>query len=250
MWPEVAEISRYTLSLRYQYLPYLYTLFHMAHMHGSSVARPLLNVFPTDLEARDVDDQFMWGDGLMIAPVVTQGATSRSVYFPQGLWYDLVTGVQVASGPTTLTVDAPLEVIPLYVPGGTILPYQVPSISTTESRENPLGLTVALAEDMTAWGRLFWDDGETPTMSMMTAYMASFSYDQGELTMSVMHGEDIVAGLFIDTVSIYGYPSDPESITVNDEPLTAEDWNYDASSSVLNITTHTPLAGPLDVIIL
>lgn len=51
-------------------------------MHGSTVVRPLLSVFPTDLIARDVDDQFLWGSGLMVAPVLTQGAVSRDVYFP------------------------------------------------------------------------------------------------------------------------------------------------------------------------
>ncbi|MDK2413639.1 glycoside hydrolase family 31 protein, partial [Aphanizomenon sp. 202] len=59
VWPEVGEISREVLTLRYKYLPFLYTLFHHAHMHGNSVIRPLLNEFPADLFARDVDDQFL-----------------------------------------------------------------------------------------------------------------------------------------------------------------------------------------------
>lgn len=52
-------------------------------MHGGTVIKPLLNVFPDDLTARDVDDQFLWGDGMMIAPVITQGAVTRDVYFPK-----------------------------------------------------------------------------------------------------------------------------------------------------------------------
>ncbi|XP_069159660.1 sucrase-isomaltase, intestinal-like [Procambarus clarkii] len=246
MWPEVGEISRYTLNIRYQYLPYLYSLFHRAHMNGASVARPLLNVFPSDLAARDVDDQFMWGDGLMIAPVLTQGATSRDVYFPEGIWYDLVTGVATATGPTTLTVDAPLEVIPLYVPGGTILPYQVPALNTVESRQNPLGLTVALDGTLAASGEIFWDDGEGEH-DMSLAYMSMLNYNQSELTMSIMHGEDMVTGLFIDTINIYGFPSAPQGVTVNDVALPAEDFEYTAASSVLTITTHAPLAQPLSV---
>nr|XP_045621913.1 sucrase-isomaltase, intestinal-like [Procambarus clarkii] len=249
VWPEVGEISRYTLNIRYQYLPYLYYLFHRAHMFGNSVVRPLLNVFPSDLAARDVDDQFMWGDGLMIAPVLTQGTTSRDVYFPKGIWYDLVTGVATATGPTTLTVDAPLEVIPLYVPGGAILPYQVPALNTVESRQNPLGLTVALDGTLAASGEIFWDDGEGEH-NMSLVYMSMLNYNQNELTMSVMAGEDIVAGLFIDTIDIYGFPSAPQGVSVNDMELPGEDWEYDASTSVLTITTHAPLADPLSVFIL
>ena len=52
-------------------------------MNGRSVIRPLYNVFPSDVTARDVDDQFLWADGIMVAPVVTQGATQRDVYFPE-----------------------------------------------------------------------------------------------------------------------------------------------------------------------
>nr|XP_045622097.1 sucrase-isomaltase, intestinal-like [Procambarus clarkii] len=245
VWPEVGEISRYTLNIRYQYLPYLYYLFHRAHMFGNSVVRPLLNVFPSDLAARDVDDQFMWGDG----KVLIQGATSRDVYFPKGIWYDLVTGVATATGPTTLTVDAPLEVIPLYVPGGAILPYQVPGLNTVESRQNPLGLTVALDGTLAASGEIFWDDGEGEH-DMSLAYMSMLNYNQNELTMSVMAGEDIVAGLFIDTINIYGFPSAPQGVSVNDMELPGEDWEYDASTSVLTITTHAPLADPLSVFIL
>ena len=52
-------------------------------MHGEAVIRPLYYQFPTDLEARKIDDQFMWSDGIMVAPVLEEGALSRDVYFPQ-----------------------------------------------------------------------------------------------------------------------------------------------------------------------
>ena len=52
-------------------------------MHGNTVVRPLFNTYPTDPVARDIDDQFMWGDSMMIAAVVQEGATQRDVYFPE-----------------------------------------------------------------------------------------------------------------------------------------------------------------------
>lgn len=54
-----------------------------AHMHGESVVRPVFSLSPNDLTALDVDDQFLWGDGIMVAPVITQGATGRQVFFPE-----------------------------------------------------------------------------------------------------------------------------------------------------------------------
>ena len=81
MWPEVAMISKEVLNIRYSFLPYLYTRFHMVHMHGGSIVRPIFSYDPSPY-ARDIDDQFMWGHDIMFAPVVEQGATSRKVYFP------------------------------------------------------------------------------------------------------------------------------------------------------------------------
>ena len=68
--------QQYFLIKKKIYLP-------QAQMHGEAVIRPLYYQFPTDLEARKIDDQFMWSDGIMVAPVLEQGALSRDVYFPQ-----------------------------------------------------------------------------------------------------------------------------------------------------------------------
>ncbi|KAG0725324.1 putative maltase-glucoamylase 2 [Chionoecetes opilio] len=144
-------------------------------MHGASVIRPLLNVFPDDLHARDVDDQFLWGDGVMVAPVLEQGATLRDVYFPEGVWYNLVEGNFAAAGPVTLSIDAPLEVLPLYVRSGVILPFQEPSINTVDSRQNPFGLTVALGMDGDAAGEIFWDSGDGEH-AMGESYMCRLQY--------------------------------------------------------------------------
>ncbi|XP_063608806.1 sucrase-isomaltase, intestinal-like [Penaeus indicus] len=247
VWPEVGEISREVLSLRYKYLPFLYSLFHKAHMHGNSVIRPLLNEFPADIPARDVDDQFLWGSGLMVAPVITQGATSRDVYFPQGLWYDLVYAKLVATGPTTQTVSAPLEIIPVYVRGGYILPYQVPALNTVESRKNPFGLTVALDELMIALGEIFWDDGEVLEHVMSESYMSKVAYYQEELTMTVMHGQDAVAGINLETIDILGFPKEAQRISVNGADIPSSGWRYDADASLLSIYISVPLADDLNV---
>ncbi|XP_050693743.1 sucrase-isomaltase, intestinal-like [Eriocheir sinensis] len=247
VWPEVAEISRYILNVRYKYLPYLYFYLHRASMHGGTVVRPLLYIFPDDLTARDVDDQFLWGDGLMVAPVITQGAVSRDVYFPQGVWYNLIEGSLAATGPTTLTVDAPLEVIPLYVRGGVILPFQEPSITTTDSILNPYGMTVALDETGYAFGRLFWDGGDSNVME--TSYMCVMEFLDNTLTTSIMHGEESVVGLNFETISIYGASENPTAITVNNATLPDTDWNFDAAVEVLTFNLSAPLSEPLTVVI-
>jgi alpha-glucosidase (family GH31 glycosyl hydrolase) len=74
---------------------------------GKPLLRHLMLVFPDDREAWDISDQFMIGEALLVAPVVEQGATTRSMYFPAGTWYNVWTGESVQGG-QRITVDAPI----------------------------------------------------------------------------------------------------------------------------------------------
>ncbi|CAL4084533.1 unnamed protein product [Meganyctiphanes norvegica] len=241
MWPEVEENSRHYLLLRYKFLPYLYGLFHYAHMHGSSVVRPLHNIFPSDLTARDIDDQFFWADGIMVAPVITQGATSRDVYFPQGLWYDLENHNLAATGPVTLNVDAPLEVLPLYVRGGVMLAYQEPEVTTTKSRLNPFGMIIALDEDQYASGSLYWDAGDELNHVMDEVYMSHMTFANGSLISQSHHSTDPVAGLYISNLEFLGYPNIPSSVILDGVEQPESEWEYDADLQKLVLFTDIPL---------
>ncbi|MGJ2421416.1 hypothetical protein ACR8E0_22315, partial [Salmonella enterica subsp. enterica serovar Paratyphi A] len=176
-----------------------------AHHHGHSVVRPLFSEHLTDTDALVIDDQFMWGTGIMVAPAMEEGITRRSVYFPEGKWYDLETGLLVAIGPLTLYADVPLEVIPVYAQGGIIMPCQEPALTTKDSRQNPFCLTVALDTNSRAAGELFWDDGEiVHTMEHEGTYFAEFEYLDDILTMNVYDSMTPVEGLNLETVVIFG----------------------------------------------
>ena len=105
MWPSVAAIAREVLAIRYSILPYYYTLFYKAHRPVSqdnapaaTVVKPLFFEFPTDPKTYDIDQQFLVGNGLLISPVLQEGATSVSAYFPAGKWYDWYSHEVVSSG--------------------------------------------------------------------------------------------------------------------------------------------------------
>ncbi|KAK3881009.1 hypothetical protein Pcinc_014524 [Petrolisthes cinctipes] len=247
VWPQVAQVARDVLALRYQYLPYLYTLLYLAHTEGGGVVRPLLNQFPGDMTARGVDDQFMWGSGIMVAPVLEEGATEREVYFPQGAWYDLVTGAPVVTGgPTNSRVQAPLEVLPLYVLGGVVLPFQHPALTTTQSRRNGLGVTVAPDEAGEACGLLFWDDGESQldhnnNNNNNNTFLMHFNFTQNELTGEVLQTSTVVDDLKLQTVQLLGVSQSPQGVTVNGVALSQDLWVYDSLGGVLLATTDLPL---------
>lgn len=162
----VARITRNALHIRYSLLPYLYTLFYQHNTKGSTVARPLWHEFPRDNSTRQIDEQFLWGSGLLISPVVHQGRIRKSLYLPPGArWYTITDFFNWSSfSPSTtgwVEVEAPLDVIPLHVRGGSVLPLQLPAMTTKLSRQNPFQLIFALDQNNQAFGSLYLDDGDS-----------------------------------------------------------------------------------------
>ncbi|MDB6110825.1 MAG: alpha-glucosidase [Pedosphaera sp.] len=119
--PKVESICRRYIELRYQLLPYLYGLFVEAHHHGTPIMRPLFWHYQDDAAAVAAGDQFMLGPDLLVAPILRQGATARSVYLPHGNWFNFWTGESHAGGRNILA-PAPVDVIPLFVRAGAMLP--------------------------------------------------------------------------------------------------------------------------------
>uniref|UniRef100_A0A674GCW2 alpha-glucosidase n=1 Tax=Taeniopygia guttata TaxID=59729 RepID=A0A674GCW2_TAEGU len=156
---EFKNMSRKVLNTRYTLLPYLYTLLYNAHAHGSTVVRPILHEFVGDRTTWDIDKQFLWGPALLISPVMKENDRSVVAYFPDARWYDYHTNSDTGFRKKFQNLSAPLDHINLHIRGGHILPWQRPATRTAYSRKNPMGLTVALDDDLLAEGQLYWDDG-------------------------------------------------------------------------------------------
>ena len=125
IWQFAPEIGKILLDydrLRYRLIPYIYSLsWEVTHRSGT-LMRPLVMDFQDDPYVASIGDEYSFGKGLLVAPVIEQGAESRTVYLPGKLpWYNFWTGEQVAPG-QTVVAKAGLETIPLFVQAGTILP--------------------------------------------------------------------------------------------------------------------------------
>ncbi|XP_029334199.1 maltase-glucoamylase, intestinal isoform X3 [Mus caroli] len=178
--------SRHYLNIRYTLLPYLYTLFYRAHSRGDTVARPLLHEFYDDDNTWGIDRQFLWGPGLLITPVLDQGAEKVKAYVPNATWYDYETGEQLGWRKQSIEMQLPGDKIGLHLRGGYIFPTQQPATTTEASRKNPLGLIVALDENKEARGELFWDDGESKDTVAQNIYLFSeFSVTQNHLDVTI-----------------------------------------------------------------
>lgn len=154
--PEYEAINRRAIELRYELLPYLYTVFEEAARTGLPVMRPLFLEFPQDRRTYQMDTQFLIGRDLLVAPVVVENARSVEVYLPTGEWFDFWTGEKFA-GPRQMRVEAPLDRIPVFVRGGAIIPLQQVVQYVDEAPINPLRLRIFPAGESV--GTLYEDDG-------------------------------------------------------------------------------------------
>jgi alpha-glucosidase len=151
-------INKRAIELRYELLPYIYKVMQDASETGVPAMRPLFLEFPDDERAAAVDDEFLFGSGLLVAPVLWEGAGGRDVYLPAGDWFDYWTGRRYA-GNTTIHVPVTLDSIPIFVRGGAFIFRQPVVQNTGEMPGNPLRVLVAPAAESES--SLYEDDGES-----------------------------------------------------------------------------------------
>jgi alpha-glucosidase len=153
-------INRRAIELRYQLLPEIYNVMHEASTTGVPAMRPLVLEYPEDPRTWDLDDQFMWGSNLLIAPVLSETDTVRDLYLPKGDWYDFWTARRYQGG-VDLHLPVTLERIPIFVRGGAFV-FRGPVIQHTgQMPGQPLDVHVFPAP--LSDGTLYEDDGETQT---------------------------------------------------------------------------------------
>jgi len=131
--------------------------------------------FPNDPNVADVRDEYMFGPAFLVAPVTEQGATSRKVYLPAGTdWYNYWTNKRVKGG-QTITVDAPIDTLPLFVRAGSIIPLG----SYIESTAQPQKIAkISIYPGADADFTLFQDDGNT------------YAYEKGDAQITHLHWND------------------------------------------------------------
>lgn len=160
---KVVDIYRKYVSLRYQFLPYIYDLLYKGEKTGLPVMRPLVLHYEDDPEVRNLNSEFLVGEAILVAPILEQGATKRMIYLPEGVWYDYWTGERV-SGAQYILRDAPIDLCPIYIREGSLIPtYDV----VQYVGEKPYNRLVLLTTPGKAEYTHFRDNGE------------DFSYQEG-----------------------------------------------------------------------
>lgn len=246
---QVEEISRRYIALRYRLLPYLYTLFWEAHRTGSPILRPLFWHFQQDSLAYQPEWQheFLVGDRLLAAPVVREGQTTQRVYLPAGRWLDLATD-SVYTGGRVVTVDAPLDRLPMFLGAGGILPMQEVVQHTEERPAGPL--TVEVFPGM-AGGRfdLYEDDGRSHEYERGAYRITRFEVQGGEAGSEIVVRREVRHDGYAPAARMLRFriravdavPSavrlDGRVMRASDE-ASAEGWSYDAGRRILTVRVH------------
>uniref|UniRef100_F1SRR8 Maltase-glucoamylase 2 (putative) n=1 Tax=Sus scrofa TaxID=9823 RepID=F1SRR8_PIG len=231
--------ARHYLNIRYTLLPYLYTLFYRAHSLGETVARPLVHEFYQDPATWEVHEQFLWGPGLLITPVLYEGVDSAKAYIPDAIWYDYETGVATQWRKQFVEMLLPGDRIGLHLRGGYIFPTQQPNTTTEASRRNSLGLIIALDYKREAKGQLYWDDGESKDAVAQNKYILyDFSVTSNRLQAKIIKNTYTDPnGLTFTNITILGMDKEPANFTVflNNAATPISNVVYTSSTKVVSI---------------
>lgn len=192
----VLDNYRKYVKLRYSLIPYIYDLYFEGEKTGAPIMRPLVYHYNKDEAVKNCNDEFMVGDKILVAPVVYQGMTKRMVYLPEGTWYDFWTK-ETMIGPTWTVKDAPIDVCPIYVKAGSIIPMMEPMSYVGEKELDRLILDVYPGEGSCEH---YLDNGE------------DFAYREGEYTQ--YHFEVDAAGNVSGKIVNKGYDKTYKKILV------------------------------------
>lgn len=118
---ETIDIYRKFVNLRYKLIPYIYDLFYEHQTTGLPIIRPLVLEYPNDEKTFELNDEFMLGQNILVAPVVEQGKTKKMVYLPEGKWICYNTH-KIYEGKNYYIVDAPLDTLPMFIKYNSIIP--------------------------------------------------------------------------------------------------------------------------------
>jgi alpha-glucosidase len=222
---ECERISRRYIELRYRLLPYHYTTFWQSAQGGIPIARPLFLAHQEEPFAWGLEDEYLYGDAFLVAPIVEPCSTSRSVYIPRGRWYDFWDDTLTA-GPQIARLEAPLDRIPILIRAGSIVPAW-PLMQHTGER--PVDMLTLHVYPGNAGSTLYEDDGHTWAFQAgnyrLTRLRNETRWEQGSTQPLWMRVERATEGPFMTAyerirVVLHGLTAAPGQVLVDGEPIT------------------------------
>jgi len=261
----VENLVRDAVRLRYRLMPYLYTLAWRNHRTGMPLARPLFFADPDDERLYEVKHSYLLGESLLVAPVLRDSARTRSVTLPEGTWINYWTDAAVEGG-RTVTVDAPLEQIPLFVKGGALLPMRPVAPHTKAQPADTLDLAVYPDSDRPGSVSLYEDDGSTLNyqtgayaVTKFTQRLRSRAGSASDLVVSVGAAVGTYAGqpsARTIRIHVHRVPRRPDRVRLNEQALPertrrekGRGWRYHSAANRLTLQFRAGVHEPQRIVV-
>ena len=187
-WPSVAEAAKKAIDARYKLLDYIYTALHYQTTTGAPMINPLFFLYPTDANTFGIQEQWFYGDALLISPVTAENSDTVTYYLPNDVFYNYWTFEKVQGKGANVTESGlSTSDIPVHIRGDSIIPMRSDSANTTKAlRENDFTVLVAPDANGYAKGRLYLDEGEKVDQPEVSEI--EFEFKDGKLSTSGSFG--------------------------------------------------------------
>lgn len=239
-------------SIRYRLLPYIYTYAYEMHRTGMPLMRALVLDHQDDENVYGIGDQYMFGNSFLVCPVTTKGAQTRTVYLPEGTWYDYWTGKQY-TGKQYIHVVTPQDVLPLFVKAGSIIPMQPAMNYVGEKPVDLLTLDIYPGRDTVF--NLYEDDRQSLRYlhnDFSTTAISLLNSAAGKCRVKI----EKPAGKFKPSVHRYlikiHLPAKPTQVSENGKVITesatsGKGWYFDAKENSLYIHANNENTKSTDI---
>ncbi|MEG2219757.1 MAG: glycoside hydrolase family 31 protein [Muribaculaceae bacterium] len=249
--PGYQNLFRNIIKTRYQWLPYNYTLSYENAISGAPFARPLNFNDATNSKLKDVEDQYMWGGEVLIAPVLEKDAIDRDIIIPEGKWIDMHMPQHSYMGPTTISYAAPIPVLPVFVKAGAFIPMAMYEMRSTEAYD-PSRYTVKYYPSGTKSSYTMFDDDRTSTRSIADKQYQLITFegdDSAQSTVITLSAKGKYAKMPTSREITFEIPacySSPQEVRLNGKRMKAatsihsiatDGYYYDPQTDTLSIKT-------------
>ena len=224
-----------TVKLRYALMPYIYTAARQAYDTGVSLCRPLYYEWPEVNNAYLFEDEYMFGDDILVAPVVTKpekdGTTARHTWLPEGRWFDVCRN-KVVEGNRTFTDRYAMEEIPYFFRAGSVIVNNPPMMNLNT---RPDRLILKVVPGGNGQTKLYEDEGDTEGYKQGAYTTTTISHDGNTLTILPREGK--FAGMPESrsyTVEFLAV-NRPNAVVINGSLVAESEWKYDAQRRLLTV---------------
>ena len=245
-YPQYASIIEPIIKERYRWLPYNYTLAYENAANGWPLVRPL-NFTEPGATYDSISDEFLWGSEVLVAPVMTEGATQRTVTFPAGQWLDMAAPGRVYAPGSTITYPAPLDVLPVFVRAGAFIPMADYKMQNTgDYRPGRLTVQYYPVSGVDSHFTMYDDDRSAPDALATGQFrLIRFTGKNSGSTITIdATGTYPGAPETIDLTFVINRAAGPATLRVNGRNIKPR---YDAAAHTLTFNLRWPVARPLNI---